>query len=252
MGDLEDVIREGCVMFGAECCRKGLPFGFWSTYSAFANTFGGRIVLGLTDGGDDHSEPIPTGIEDPDGILHDIWEQVDNPRMVSINILTHSDVEVIDIDGMDLIVIDVPRAERRKRPVYVDNNVNNGTYRRNDDGNYHCSMSEISEMIRDSMDEGSDSALCTRVRMSEIDEEMDPARTTVHIGRNIIPPVPRGKIQDETILEYLASHGDDSVKVTSEALGLSVSTLSRRISALREEGRVERIGSRKTGRWVVR
>lgn len=480
MSDLDDLIRKERLTFEAKRCLDKLPSEFWPTYSAFANTFGGRIVLGLTEDKNDRSKLIPSGVKDPDKILRDLWDQVNNPQKVSINILSNSNVNVVDIDGMNLIVVDVPRAERGKRPVYINNNMNNGTYRRNGEGDYHCSMSEIAEMVRDSMERSSDSTLCTRTRLSdideqslkefkqimtnihpthvwlkqsdeeflrsigaadenedgtlhptiagllmffrdytitkelpyyfldllqyddeegqdwrrrlstdtgdwpgnlfsfvmsaseilrkntpqpfildgiirkddndqikaerelmmnalvhadyfsgrggvrielrphtltisnpgsfrakktkvfregdsdprnptimkmfrliglveragsglprvvsvcnelgipipEIDEEVDPTRVTVRIRRDPKPPVPQGTMNcddiDEAILEYLASHGGDSLKVTSEALGLSTSTLTRRISTLREWGRIERVGSKKSGKWIVK
>ncbi len=90
---------------------------------------------------------MPTGISDPDKIIRDLWDQADNAQKVSINILTETDVHVTEIDGKTAIVIDIPRAERQKRLVFIDDSINNGTYRRNGKGDYHCSMSEIAEMM---------------------------------------------------------------------------------------------------------
>lgn len=94
------------------------------------------------------------------------------------------------------------------------------------------------------------------IPIPEIDEEVDPTRVTVRIRRDPKPPVPQGTMNcddiDEAILEYLASHSGDSLKVTSEALGLSTSTLTRRISSLKEWGRIERVGSKKSGKWIVK
>ena len=49
-----------------------------------------------------------------------------------------------------MIVIRVPRAERTSRPVYVGSDPRTGTYRRSFEGDYHCSIDEVSLMIRDS------------------------------------------------------------------------------------------------------
>ena len=35
------------------------------------------------------------------------------------------------------VVVDVPRSERRRRPMYIDGNMNSGTCRRNGEGDYH-------------------------------------------------------------------------------------------------------------------
>lgn len=86
----------------------------------------------------------------------------------------------------------------------------------------------------------------------EIDKEMNPAGATVHIGLNITPHVPKGNTGVRSFWNTPHHHGDDSIKATSQALGLSTSTLSRRISTLREWGRIERIGSKRSGKWIVK
>lgn len=171
MGDWRELIEKEGIRFEAKRCSDKLPNEFWPTYSAFANTFGGRIILGLSEDENDRSKLIPTGIKNPDKITRDLWDQINNIQKVSINILSDDDVKVIDADGKKLIVIDVPRAEREKRPVYINGNMNNGTYRRNGEGDYHCSMSEIAEMVRDSRENPLDSTLCSRVKISDIDEQ---------------------------------------------------------------------------------
>jgi hypothetical protein len=40
--------------------------------------------------------------------------------------------------GVILLGIEVPRAQRGDKPVYINNNLLSGTYRRNGEGDYHC------------------------------------------------------------------------------------------------------------------
>lgn len=75
---------------------------------------------------------------------------VNNRQKVSSNILTDSMAYVDTVEGKEVIVIHVPRAERTTRPVYVGADPRTGTYRRNFEGDYHCSLEEVSLMIRDS------------------------------------------------------------------------------------------------------
>ena len=65
-----------------------------------------------------------------------------------------------------MIVIRVPRAERTSRPVYVGSDPRTGTYRRNFEGDYHCSIDEVSLMIRDSALVTDDNKLLTDLDVS--------------------------------------------------------------------------------------
>lgn len=86
------------------------------TYSAFANTNGGTILLGVSESPD--GTLIPQGIGDTEAILKDFWNTVSNRNKVSLNILSPSDVTIHTVDGEDIIVINVPQANRTDRPVY--------------------------------------------------------------------------------------------------------------------------------------
>lgn len=146
--------------------RSNLSKDFWPTYSAFANTFGGTIVLGVDD-----STHEPVGVEDPEKLIKELWDLLNDGRKVNVNLLSPNDIEVIQVSGKDLVVVDVPRAERRKRPVYINGSMENGTYKRNGEGDYHCSIPELKNMLRDSSDSSQDSEILTEVDMLDLDEQ---------------------------------------------------------------------------------
>jgi len=58
-------------------------------------------------------------------------------------------VKVETIDGKSVIIIDVPRADRSLKPIYLDSNPFTGTYRRNGEGDYRCAKEMVQAMIRD-------------------------------------------------------------------------------------------------------
>ena len=60
----------------------------------------------------------------------------------------------------------MPRAERTSRPVYVGSDPRTGTYRRSFEGDYHCSIDEVSLMIRDSALVTDDNKLLTDLDVS--------------------------------------------------------------------------------------
>lgn len=131
----------------AKKATGGLPRSLWETYSAFANTLGGIILLGVEEHEDKSLHPVD--LQDTDWLITDFWETINNPKKVSLNILTDKDVKVRNINGKRIIVINVPRAQRNEKPIYIEDNAFTGTYRRNGEGDYRCSVTEVAAMQRD-------------------------------------------------------------------------------------------------------
>ena len=125
----------------------GLPRSIWETYSAFANTLGGVILLGVEELADKSLHPVE--LPDPEKLIKDFWDIVNNANKVSANILSDKDVTIEDIDGKHIVAIRVPRAQRSDKPVYIDGNPLSGSYRRNGEGDYKCTKEEVQAMMRD-------------------------------------------------------------------------------------------------------
>lgn len=89
------------------------------------------------------------GIDDPEKLVAEFWSNVNNSQKVSLNILTNRNVQIHDENGKQYISIEVPRADREFRPIYLNEKPYNETYRRNGEGDYHCSAEEIDAMFRD-------------------------------------------------------------------------------------------------------
>ena len=135
----------------AKKATDSLPRTLWETYSSFANSYGGVILLGASEN-TDGSLSI-SGIDNSRKMLTEFWNLVNNPQKVSTNLLCDKDVELIELDGKYIIVVHVPRAERDRRPVYINNNIFDGTFRRNWEGDYHCTQAEVKAMLRDQPEE---------------------------------------------------------------------------------------------------
>jgi predicted HTH transcriptional regulator len=121
-------------------CKKAqskLPSSLWETYSAFANTYGGTILLGVYEnlGEIDNAQRFSiTGVEDADKILKDLWNTIHSSEKVNINLLRDEDVDKVSIDGKVVVVVNVPQADYTLRPIYINNNMQRGTYKRNHEG----------------------------------------------------------------------------------------------------------------------
>ena len=125
----------------------GLPRSIWETYSAFANTLGGIILLGVEEYSDKSLHPVD--LLDPEKLIKDFWDIANNANKVSANILTDKDVTIEEVDGKRIVAIRVPRAQRSDKPVYIDGNPLSGSYRRNGEGDYKCTREEVGAMMRD-------------------------------------------------------------------------------------------------------
>lgn len=123
----------------------GLPESIWETYSAFANTDGGIILLGVEELPDKSLHALD--LLDPQWIIEDFLTILHDPLRVSANILTQQDIQVHQIDGKQIISICVPPAPPRLRPIYLDSDLWRGAYRRCGEGDYRLSREEIEAMI---------------------------------------------------------------------------------------------------------
>ena len=145
----------------------GLPQSIWETYSAFANTLGGIILLGVEEYVD-HSLHL-VDLPDPERLVIEFWDIVNNPKKTSVNILSDKHVRIHEVNGKHIIVIIVPRAQRFDKPVYIDGNPLSGTYRRNGEGDYKCTREEVQGMLRDAAIQTQDMKVLEHMSMDVLD-----------------------------------------------------------------------------------
>ena len=148
--------------------KGSVPASFWESYSAFANTDGGVIILGVKEDGGKHSV---VGVINANKLVADVWNAANNPQRVSANVLFNHQVYKVDYQGKALVVVEVPRAERTERPVYVGRDVFRGTFRRNGEGDYHCSKEAVEAMIRDKCPETADTCLMEDMTIADLNQE---------------------------------------------------------------------------------
>ena len=186
-----------------ECkrCENKLPNSLWETYSAFANSYGGTILLGIEEHREE-TEPnrrfTVQGVANSDKLITDFWNLANDPNKVNINLFKDEDVHTVSVDGVDVIVIHVPRADYHLRPVYINNNPLRGAYRRNNEGDYHCTDAELRMMLRDTNELGNDDMLLEGYAMDDIDlPTLNSYRNHFKSGS---PDHPFNRLSDEDFL----------------------------------------------------
>ena len=94
-----------------------VPRDIWETYSAFANTEGGEIVLGVEEYADGSERKYRvSGVDDPDRLKKQFWDQIRDQKQVSADILPTDAVRIADVQGKQVMVITVPKANRFDKP----------------------------------------------------------------------------------------------------------------------------------------
>ncbi|GAA0064976.1 RNA-binding domain-containing protein [Clostridium sp. CTA-1] len=187
----------------------GLPKDLWETYSAFANSNGGTLFLGIKE---KSAKFFFTGVKDEENIIKDLWDNLNNPKKVSANILSNNSIEILTIEGVKVIKINVPKADRKARPVYIGENPFNeskhsGTFRRNYSGDYKCSKEEIKRMIADQLDESQDSLILEDFDIDDLNQDtIDGFRNRL---RALKPYHPWIALDDKTFLYKLGAYDKD-------------------------------------------
>jgi predicted HTH transcriptional regulator len=124
----------------------GLPESIWETYSAFANTLGGIILLGVEELEDKSLHALD--LLDPQWLIEDFLAILNDPTRVSANILTGQHIQIHEVDGKRIIAITVPPADDTRKPVYIDGDLHRGSYRRSGEVDYRCTAEEIDAMLK--------------------------------------------------------------------------------------------------------
>ncbi|OYQ77919.1 AAA family ATPase [Ignatzschineria sp. F8392] len=150
LDNLQEDIDIECKLALGKDGKGRVPNSLWETYSAFANTNGGIIILGVKE--------LPSGLFDIQGIdnIHqarsDFFNTINNGSKVNKNILSDKYVREVEIGGKQLLFIAVPRASRKQQPIYLNNNPLNNTYIRQNEGDYRLDDESVKRMLAEQVD----------------------------------------------------------------------------------------------------
>ncbi len=151
--------------FEAKEAEKNLPKDIWKTVSAFCNTNGGVIVLGVRDQGKGSLKI--NGIDNPDKIQSDF---ITTLRSGKFNIQLSSKGRLFIIGGKKVILFRLPPMPRQAKPVYYNDDIRN-TYIRQGSTNQRASKDEICRLLREASEYSSDSMLMAGTGIKEIERE---------------------------------------------------------------------------------
>lgn len=192
-----------------------LPKSFWETFSAFSNTDGGIIFLGIDE--NNISNPI-TGVDNVEKILDSLWSLLRNKNKVSYSNLVYEDVYQKNIDDKIVVVVNVPEAPISKKPVYINGDLRQA-FLRTGDGDRKITHDEFTIMSRNASPQLDD----LLISLFTI-EDLDP--TSVTSFKEIVSyKYPEKKYSDLSKEEILLELGlirkdriDGKIKITRGCL----------------------------------
>ncbi|WP_374477315.1 RNA-binding domain-containing protein [Zoogloea sp.] len=168
LGRLAETIDLECKLAQGQDGKGEIPKDFWLTYSAMANAHGGVVLLGVREKNGQFSI---AGLENPTKLRGDLFNTLNNRAKVSANLLTDSDVEEAQVDGKSLLVVRIPAATRKQRPVFLHGQPLGNTWRRLNDGDRQCDDETVKRMLAEQVEDERDARILTGFGMDDIDPE---------------------------------------------------------------------------------
>lgn len=216
-----DLLRESvdleCKLALGQDGQGKLPKDFWPTYSAMANTEGGLILLGVQE---KKGRFQAKGIPNPGAIRKELVDLLGNRQKVSINLLSDDRVRELDIEGNRIIAIEVPRATRKQRPVFIHGNPLGGTYRRFHEADQEVPEDEVKLMLSEGQAESLDYRVLPRFGMHDLSLPTLQAYRQTHATLN--PGHPWSELENLSFLREIRAWNTD--RETGEE-GLTVAGL---------------------------
>ena len=125
--------------------RVKVPESAYESVSAFLNTEGGHIVLGVND------KKEIVGVIDVDKIQNDFIGNLHNPERFGSPVMFEEYLK--QHQDMNVLVFYIPEANRKDKPVYVKTKKQgNVAFIRKGGGDYKCGKAELDRMIADAQE----------------------------------------------------------------------------------------------------
>jgi ATP-dependent DNA helicase RecG len=184
----------------AKKASGGLPKSVRETLSAFSNTDGGTILLGVDEANGFATIELDNPVALRDGLVRMFRDDLTPPLQAS--------TEIVEVEGHRVVATEVPPAPADQRPVYVTaQGIASGSYLRGGDGDRHMTQSEIAMVMASRTQPSYDREPVAGSTTTDLDDEA--IRRTLRRIRNGFPKLARS--DDAVILYRLGiAAGNDS------------------------------------------
>ncbi len=161
-------------------------------------------MLGIAERG---GESVIEGVADPERLLKNFWDTLRNQQRFSHEACRPGDALIEALGDKRLIVIRVPAAPRRIKPVYVGRDPYQGTFVRRHEGDYLCTKDEVSRMIREASDTPTDATVLPKFGLGDLDSHALASYRRYCQTRD--PTAPRNSYDDRRFLEAVGGYSRD-------------------------------------------
>lgn len=171
---LEDLglLRESheleCKLAQGQNGQGEVPRDFWPTYSAMANAHGGVVLLGVRE---KDGRFTVAGLLNATKVRADLFNNLNNPGKVSVNLLTDADVQEVEIQGAVILCVHIPQATRKQRPVFLNGQPMGHTYKRLNDGDRLCDEEAVKRMLAEQVEDERDARILKGFGLDDLDME---------------------------------------------------------------------------------
>lgn len=181
--DLQTLVESEQVEFklaGGKDGKGELPKDFWPTYSAMANGRGGWVILGVKE---QAGKFMPVGVVDPEKIKTDLFNQLNDRDRVSVNVLrSENDVQLVSLQGKNVLAIHIPQAMRKQKPVHLKKSPFGNTYQRLHEGDRLCDDITVKRMLAEQIHDSRDNEVLSEHYTFADDIDQD----SLKIYRNLL------------------------------------------------------------------
>ena len=176
--------------------RNAASRAAYETVSAFANTAGGWLVVGVRD----HGGALEiVGVMQVDKVQNEFLSTLRSGQKINRAIGVAEDV--VETDGKTLLVFHIPESPRSDKPVYLDGDIRR-SYIRRAAGDERCTPEEIERFLRDASADRYDGEPLVGLYAEEF---FDPE--SVHFYRRVFDEHNPGRHQALSDVEFLNEWG---------------------------------------------
>lgn len=230
-----------------ECkkAQRSVPNSLWETYSVFANTYGGTILLGVVEHMEEQDKSKRfeiIGVEDADKIRKDLWNIINCKEKVNVNLL-RNDIVLTNPGLLKLPIEQIYQGgESKARNQRMQNMFRMIGYGENLGSGFPLILNAWNEKhwMKPELVEQPKLMQVKLTLYFESDPVNDPVNDPV-------------KLTDRQSMILQMFHEDKTLsreRLYSKT-SLSDATARREIAYLKRIGMLKRIGSDKNGYWVV-